>query len=525
MKGLGAALDVAGKGLMQYTQYNIEEMRQKNLEAIRQRERGEDQAIHSSERAEDVAYRTDTAAAEQKRHEATLAHQRDENTFQAKMEQLKGLSGKYQGALGKLEDQRKSLSVAFNAIDKDTGQRSMSEEDYQTQMNAIDERLSQISALITGDEEIALARDPSLAERLGRKPNAASPIMDPPVEDPAAATPAKIDVPVVKAAAGKLGDPKANPKMVADNYNRYMKDNPKATAADVDAYMSQIWDSNWKDAVVKKGTSTKLSAEKPKDKAVESEFKKRSGGTEGSAAYQAPSVRPSPSVAPSNSAQVGRSAPGIPAGPNGMTVQGAIAADMNVMELTKAGASPQFVRAVLGEMKARKATSAANPSVPRNDAAVPAPGGKKQVGPAADAPAPGKNLNPTEVRALIAPEAEKAGVPPTILERMVAAESSGDPKAVSGKGAKGLAQFTASGGIAQLKKMGHIDDNFDPHDPRQAARAMSLYMKYLLDQFDGDQRKAVAAYNWGETKLRAAGDGWEAKAPKETKDYLRKVLG
>lgn len=64
--GTGAALGELGKGLMQFTQFNIEDMRQKNLEAIRQQERGEDRALRAGERAEDLA-RDDS------RHKDTLA--------------------------------------------------------------------------------------------------------------------------------------------------------------------------------------------------------------------------------------------------------------------------------------------------------------------------------------------------------------------------------------------------------------------------------------------------------------------
>lgn len=48
--GVGAALGEIGKGLMEYTRFNIEDMRQKNLEAIRQQERGEDLQARKEDR-------------------------------------------------------------------------------------------------------------------------------------------------------------------------------------------------------------------------------------------------------------------------------------------------------------------------------------------------------------------------------------------------------------------------------------------------------------------------------------------
>lgn len=62
--GLGAGLMEVGKGVGAYTQFNIEDMRQKNLDAIRKQERGEDLAhraeregVEDRNRADDVTRR------------------------------------------------------------------------------------------------------------------------------------------------------------------------------------------------------------------------------------------------------------------------------------------------------------------------------------------------------------------------------------------------------------------------------------------------------------------------------------
>ena len=47
--------------------------------------------------------------------------------------------------------------------------------------------------------------------------------------------------------------------------------------------------------------------------------------------------------------------------------------------------------------------------------------------------------------------------------------------------------------------------------------------------FDGDYRKACAAYNWGEGNLQKCinkhGDNWDRHLPGETANYLQEIFG
>jgi soluble lytic murein transglycosylase-like protein len=59
-------------------------------------------------------------------------------------------------------------------------------------------------------------------------------------------------------------------------------------------------------------------------------------------------------------------------------------------------------------------------------------------------------------------------------------------------------------------------------DPMENVRGGALYLKWLLDRFDGDLRLALAGYNAGENEVVRA--GYRIPPIKETRDYVPKVL-
>lgn len=122
-----------------------------------------------------------------------------------------------------------------------------------------------------------------------------------------------------------------------------------------------------------------------------------------------------------------------------------------------------------------------------------------------------------DFRKLIAQAVQKHGLPPEMNEigyRQLMAESNGNLNAVSPKGAQGPWQFmpaTAKGyGLA------------NPNDPVAATDAWGRMMADMLKQTGGNPAHALAAYNWGIGNLNKHGLD---KAPKETRDYLSKILG
>lgn len=103
-------------------------------------------------------------------------------------------------------------------------------------------------------------------------------------------------------------------------------------------------------------------------------------------------------------------------------------------------------------------------------------------------------------------------LPPGLGRAQMAAESGGNPQAVSPAGAVGLFQFMPQ----TARRFG-----IDPRDPIQAAQGWARYMRENLDRF-GDLEQAVAAYNAGE----GAVERYKGVPPyKETQTYVQRVLG
>lgn len=101
-----------------------------------------------------------------------------------------------------------------------------------------------------------------------------------------------------------------------------------------------------------------------------------------------------------------------------------------------------------------------------------------------------------------------------LLAALVEAESSFSPNAVSPVGAVGLTQMLPS----TARWLGEGGDLTDPDRNLEAGAA---YLSKLLEQFNGDIPKALAAYNAGP----AAVSHYDGVPPfRETRAYVRKVL-
>ncbi|HEN4897317.1 lytic transglycosylase domain-containing protein [Klebsiella pneumoniae] len=109
----------------------------------------------------------------------------------------------------------------------------------------------------------------------------------------------------------------------------------------------------------------------------------------------------------------------------------------------------------------------------------------------------------------------KYGLPAGLLSSLSAAESGGDPYAVSPKGAKGPFQFM-DGTARELGLKG-----MDVYDPHKSADAAARYLRYLLDATGGDLEKALASYNWGLGNVQKKGMD---NLPSETRNYVPKVM-
>lgn len=117
--------------------------------------------------------------------------------------------------------------------------------------------------------------------------------------------------------------------------------------------------------------------------------------------------------------------------------------------------------------------------------------------------------------------ADKWGIAPDMLARVIDAESSFNPNAKSGVGAGGLMQLMP----ATARSLGVRDVT----NPEQNVNAGSQYLKGLLDTYGGDWQKALAGYNAGggavKKSIAAYGNNWLSHMPQETQAYVKKILG
>lgn len=109
--------------------------------------------------------------------------------------------------------------------------------------------------------------------------------------------------------------------------------------------------------------------------------------------------------------------------------------------------------------------------------------------------------------------AEKYGMAPELIRAVVKAESNFKIDAVSVAGAQGLMQLMP----ATAKELG-VDN---PFDIRQNIDGGTRYLRQMLDQFDGDIRMALSAYNAGPGNvIKYKGD---VPFP-ETQRYVSRIL-
>lgn len=120
-----------------------------------------------------------------------------------------------------------------------------------------------------------------------------------------------------------------------------------------------------------------------------------------------------------------------------------------------------------------------------------------------------------EFRSLIEKHSKVAQLDPALIEKIIMAESKGDPNAKSSAGAQGLMQIMPE----TAKEIGLEN----PFDPEENIKAGTKYFAELHKQFKGDTRKALAAYNWGQGNVKE--DPELKNAPKETHAYIKKVMG
>ena len=124
------------------------------------------------------------------------------------------------------------------------------------------------------------------------------------------------------------------------------------------------------------------------------------------------------------------------------------------------------------------------------------------------------------------PEHEK--VVEKIMPALIKQESGGDAEAKSSKGAQGLTQLMPATGREWAKKLGY--EKYDPYDAEQNEHIGREYLGWLLEQFNGDAKLALAAYNHGignvKEKMAKWGKSYKSiypRLPAETQAYVARI--
>jgi len=129
--------------------------------------------------------------------------------------------------------------------------------------------------------------------------------------------------------------------------------------------------------------------------------------------------------------------------------------------------------------------------------------------------AEGQVTPPTPYGELFFETGRRHALNPQLLAAMARAESNFDAEAVSYKGARGLLQLMP----ATAERFGVPSREL--FDPGRNLEAASRYLVWLIDEFEGDVNKVLAAYNAGEGAVRR----YDGVPPyRETRSYVGRVL-
>jgi len=133
--------------------------------------------------------------------------------------------------------------------------------------------------------------------------------------------------------------------------------------------------------------------------------------------------------------------------------------------------------------------------------------------PATSSPAStGRPTTAEELDLIVQKTAEKHRVDPRLVRAVIATESNWNVAAVSQKGAQGLMQL-----IPETAQQLGVYDAFDP---AQNVDGGVRYLSMMLDRYNGDVHKALAAYNAGPGAVDRSGG---VPRFRETRNYVRKV--
>ena len=124
----------------------------------------------------------------------------------------------------------------------------------------------------------------------------------------------------------------------------------------------------------------------------------------------------------------------------------------------------------------------------------------------------GRGFSPQEIDSAIDQAAARHNVDPNLVRAVIKVESNFNPNAVSRKGAMGLMQL-----MPQTARQLRVSN---PFDPEQNVDAGVRHLKQLMENYGGDVKLTLAAYNAGQGAVaRSAGVPRFA----ETRNYVKRI--
>jgi hypothetical protein len=122
------------------------------------------------------------------------------------------------------------------------------------------------------------------------------------------------------------------------------------------------------------------------------------------------------------------------------------------------------------------------------------------------------NIPPSDdIDMIISNAADRFSVDPDLIRGVIKAESNFNIHSTSPKGAMGLMQLMP----ATARDLGVGN----PYDPYENVMGGTRYLKGLLDRYDGDVDRALAAYNWGMGNV----EKHPSRLPRETRTYVARI--
>jgi len=128
-------------------------------------------------------------------------------------------------------------------------------------------------------------------------------------------------------------------------------------------------------------------------------------------------------------------------------------------------------------------------------------------------PAANGEISLGRIKSLAREYAMRSRLPVDLVDAVIKTESSYNPRAVSNKGAKGLMQL-----MPETLRAMRVSDPFSPEENISAGVGL---LKTLLEKYNWDYKKALAAYNAGEGAVDKSGG---IPPIRETQEYVRRVI-